>query len=103
MNQVEAQLKVRELLDTLKIAFPMACAAHDVKAEELRDGIAQSLRDAIAEEDATAAAIVAMWFVSRAPRSQLLAFLMFLEEDESPDEEWPDEVIPSDSEAVKTD
>ena len=91
MNQIEAQAKVRELLDSLKVAFPLAFREKEIGAEELRDSIAKTLRDAIAEKDATAAAIIAMWFVGRAPKSQLLAFLMFLEEEQA-DEEWPEEI-----------
>jgi hypothetical protein len=96
MNQVEAQKHIQDLMETFKIAFPMAFTASLDDRSEIIDGIAFMLRDAIKEDNTTAAAMTAIWFASRAPKATLLAFLAFLEEgtetEVSPDEEWPAEI-----------
>jgi len=96
MNQLEAQKHVKDLMETFKIAFPLAFSAtKEESAENLRNGVAKMLRGCIEENDATAAAIVGIWFASRAPKHVLLAFLCFLEDDsesEPVSEEWPEEI-----------
>lgn len=92
MNQIQAQQHMEDLIETFRIAYPMAFAAKGEDKQRLVDGIASMLRDTIKEGDTVAAAMVGIWFASRAPKPVLLAFLAFLEEGEQPDEEWPEEI-----------
>lgn len=95
MNQLQAQQHMQDLVETFRIAYPMAFSASREDRSEIIDGIAFMLRKAIEENDATSAAMVGVWFASRAPKPVLLAFLAFLEDDgdnDKTEDEWPDEI-----------
>ena len=92
MNQIEAQKHMQDLVETFRIAYPMAFSVRTEERSEIVDGIAHMLREAIKDGETASAAMVAIWFASRAPKPVLLAFLAFLEDgedSESKDEEWP--------------
>jgi hypothetical protein len=93
MNQLQAQSHMRDLIETFRVAYPMAFSVRDEPESELVNGIASTLRDAISEGNTTAAAMIAIWFASRAPKSVLLAFIAFIEDDQdSATDEWPEEI-----------
>lgn len=87
MNQKEAQQHMADLVETFKVAYPFAFAQADGDAEELREIIYEMLRSAIDNNQTLAAAIVAMHFVHRASKADLLSFMMFLEADENAESE----------------